>query len=424
MTGILTAGPGSGWENDLVVALGTPGRTDQVVRRCVDLADLLTEAGLGTASVALISGDLRHLDSEAIGRLRDAGIATVVVHGDRDESGRFLQMGADLAVEDGRGTAEILQAVERADALHRSVGLPTWSDPRTALRRLPSVPPPGAPTGDRGPQRARGSVLAVWGPTGAPGRTTLAAGIAVSSSRRGRSSLLIDADVYGGVLSSAFGLLEESPGLAGVCRTAGQGRLTVDELARATWSVGPQLRLLTGIARADRWTEIRPSALPAVLDIGRTFADLTVVDCGFCLEADEELSFDTAAPRRNGATLAVLEEADLVVAVGSADPPGMERLIRGLGQLRELVPVSSIRVVLNRVRRTAAGGTEAAEALRRFTGLSVTQDVPDDRAVLDRAWRAGTPPAAVAAKSALVKAFDALTGSLTAELSPAPTVVR
>ena len=56
-----------------------------------------------------------------------------------------------------------------------------------------------------------------------------------------------------------------------------------------------------------------------MLDVARSFAELTVVDLGFCLEADEELSFDTAAPRRNGATLAVLENADLVVAVGSAD---------------------------------------------------------------------------------------------------------
>lgn len=422
MTGILTAGPGSGWESELVIALGAPGSADQVVRRCVDLADLLTEAGLGTASVALISADLRHLDGDAIGRLRDAGLSVIVVHGERDESGRFLQMGADLAVEEGRGATAILDVVDRADKLHRSIGQPAWSDPRAALRRLPTADPPG-PAGTDG-RGGRGSVLAVWGPTGAPGRSTLASGIAVAASRRGRSSLLVDADVYGGVLSSAFGLLEESPGLAGVCRTAGQGRLTVDELARATWSVGPQLRLLTGIARADRWTEVRPSALPAVFDVARSFAGITVVDCGFCLEADEELSFDTSAPRRNGATLAVLEAADLVLAVGSADPPGMERLIRGLGQLRELVPVSSIRVVLNRVRRTAAAGDDAAQALHRFTGLTVADTVPEDRATLDKAWQSGVPAASVAAKSALAKAFDAVAGRLLGELVPTPTVTR
>ena len=49
-----------------------------------------------------------------------------------------------------------------------------------------------------------------------------------------------------------------------------------------------------------------------MLAAARALADFTVVDCGFCLETDEELSFDTLAPRRNGATLAVLDDADLV----------------------------------------------------------------------------------------------------------------
>ena len=44
-------------------------------------------------------------------------------------------------------------------------------------------------------------------------------------------------------------------------------------------------------------------------------AGVTVVDCSFNVEDDEELSFDTAAPRRNGATLAVLEAADTVLCV-------------------------------------------------------------------------------------------------------------
>jgi hypothetical protein len=59
---------------------------------------------------------------------------------------------------------------------------------------------------------------------------------------------------------------------------------------------------------------------------------VTVVDCAFAVEADEEISFDTMAPRRNGATLAVLAEADVVLAIGSCDPAGLERLIRGLAE--------------------------------------------------------------------------------------------
>ena len=90
---------------------------------------------------------------------------------------------------------------------------------------------------------------------------------------------------------------------------------------------------------------------------------MTVVDCAFALEADEEISFDTMAPRRNGATLAVLAEADVVLAVGSCDPAGLERLIRGLAELADAVPAASPQVVLNRCR--AVGGLDRRSRGRR-----------------------------------------------------------
>ena len=47
--------------------------------------------------------------------------------------------------------------------------------------------------------------------------------------------------------------------------------------------------MLTGITRADRWTELRAAALALVLERAKEIADVSVVDTGFCLEADEEL---------------------------------------------------------------------------------------------------------------------------------------
>ena len=107
--------------------------------------------------------------------------------------------------------------------------------------------------------------------------------------------------------------------------------------------VGPDLRVLTGIARAERWPELRPAGLSAVYTVARELAELTVIDCGFGLEQDEELSYDTAAPRRNGSTLVSLADADHVIAVGSADPVGLQRLVRGLAELAEAVPTASHR---------------------------------------------------------------------------------
>jgi fructose 1,6-bisphosphatase len=105
----------------------------------------------------------------------------------------------------------------------------------------------------------------------------------------------------------------------------------------------------------------------------RELADWTVVDCGFALERDEELSFDTAAPRRNAATLSALQAADTVLAVGAGDPVGMQRLVRGLPDVGEVVPPGvPIRVVVNRVRASAVGSDPTArisDALERFVNV-------------------------------------------------------
>jgi hypothetical protein len=93
--------------------------------------------------------------------------------------------------------------------------------------------------------------------------------------------------------------------------------LDLPGLAELARTVSPRLRVLTGIARAERWPELRPHALEAVWSLTRSLAALTIVDCGFGLEQDEELSYDTVAPRRNGATVTTLLTADVVVGVAT-----------------------------------------------------------------------------------------------------------
>ncbi|GAP54269.1 hypothetical protein AHiyo6_08340, partial [Arthrobacter sp. Hiyo6] len=179
------------------------------------------------------------------------------------------------------------------------------------------------------------------GPAGSPGRTLVASNIAGELAASGRSVLLVDADSYGASVAGSLGLLDESAGLAQACRLADQGQLSGEALLRVATPIAIRsgtFRVLTGITRADRWTELRASALGLVLERAREIADVIVVDTGFCLEADEELSFDTAAPRRNAATLRSLEMADTVYAVGSADSVGVPRLVRALSELDAAVP--------------------------------------------------------------------------------------
>ena len=439
-SGLLTAGSGQRWENELVAALDRPGAPLTVIRRCVDIADVLAEAATGTVVVVVVSADLRRLDTEAVRRLTVGGVAVVAVYagGDTRAPLRLERIGIDVTVADDAGV-DVLLAAARAAALDRPSATGNRSggngsggngsgrvdsalaDPRAALSRPPddaddtdvSFPPPDAGAGPDG-SPVRGRVVAVWGPTGAPGRSTVAAGLAVAAARAGHATLLVDADVHGGILASAFGLLDESAGLAGACRMAANGRLDTAALAGLAWAAGDDLRLLTGISRADRWPELRPSAVPGVLAVARSMAPLVVVDLAFALETDEEITFDSVAPRRNGATLAALADADIVLAVGSADPPGMERLVRGLAELREMMPEVRPQVVLNRCRRTAASPAEAAQALHRFTALKPIETLDEDRGAVDRAWRDGRPLAEIAPASSLTRGLGRLAASVLA----------
>ena len=391
---VLTAVSDTAWESRLVAALDRADLGVQVVRRCVDLADLLATAATGQARAVLLSADLRRLDRDALSRLSVAGVAVVglVPPGDEAAERRLRQLGI-TGILPSDAPAEVISAavLEAVVALHPSPGdLTGLSEPRAALPHAP--PDVDAPDDAAVPLPGVGRLVAVWGPTGAPGRTTVAVALASELAGLGWPTLLVDADAYGGVVAQVLGLLDESPGLAAACRQANNGSLDVAALAGLARQVGPTLRVLTGITRPDRWPELRPAALSVVLEQARSLAAVTVVDCGFCLEQDEELSYDTLAPRRNGATLAVLEQADTVVVVGSADPVGLQRLVRGLAELALAVPGVAPTVVVNRLRSSAVPGGAADEvrrALARYAGVQTPHLVPADVAGLDAALAAG-----------------------------------
>ena len=401
---VLTAVSDAVWEAQLVAALSHGDLGVAVVRRCVDLADLLATAATGQAQAVLLSADLRRLDRDALGRLSVAGLAVVglVPPGDEEAERRLRQLGvqhvlpSDTTPEDL--SAAVLQAVSGA--------APPTAGERSSVSdvrgRAPDVPDLADPVSAPDTGAGTGTLIAVWGPTGAPGRTTVAVALASELAALDHPTALVDADVYGGVVAQVLGLLDESPGLAAACRLANNGALDLPSLAGLARAVTPRLRVLSGIARADRWPELRPAALEVVLELCRSLAATTVVDCGFALEQDEELAYDTAAPRRNGATLTVLETADTVYAVGAADPVGLQRLVRGLAELREAVPGVQPVVVVNKVRESAVpGGAEqqARAALSRYAGVSDVLVVPADVDGLDRALAVGRTLAEAAPSS-------------------------
>ena len=347
----------------------------QVTRRCADVAELLAAAEAGLGRAAVVSGGLEHLDRESVDALHAAGVLVVGLADPRVTWAveRLRGAGVDEVVaepDDDAGAAAVLAAVLRA--------LAATPAPR------PSAPEPAEPAAPV----ERGRLVAVWGPTGAPGRTTVAVNLAAELAARGDSVLLADADTYGGSVAQVVGLLDEAPGLAAAVRQAGQGMLDVTTLARLSPVLAPELRILSGTSRADRWPELSSSAIESVWSVARELARWTVVDAGFCLEQDELLSYDTRAPQRNAATVRTLEAADVVVVVGTGDPVGIQRLVRGLTELTELGLARTRLVVVNRVRSSVAGPRPAEavmQALTRYAGVTDAVLVPEDRAATDTA---------------------------------------
>jgi MinD-like ATPase involved in chromosome partitioning or flagellar assembly len=422
---ILTAADGAGWEAALLAQLGAGAGGLAVSRRCVDVVELVAVASSGQARAALVDAQLRRLDPDVVDRLHAVGVAVVgvTVDGSQAETARLNSCGIRFSVPADASVAAVRAVLDQA------MGERAGTDPAAGERAFAVPVRQAAPAGmdlidstGASPEPRSGKVVAVWGPTGAPGRTTVAANLAAELGLLGASSLLIDLDVYGGVLGNVFGLLDDSPGLVAACRQAQGRRLDPARLAALCWQISPAMRVLTGISRADRWPELRPAAVEAVLEVARGMVEYTVLDLGFAIDSDEELSFDTVAPRRNGATLAALAAADLVLVIGSAEPTGMQRLVRGLTELRDLGLAAPSWVVLNRVRDGVIAGstdTELTDALRRFTGRPAAALLPYDLDGLDRALRDGRTLSESAPQSPLRHALVELASAISGR--PAPT---
>ncbi|WP_218974841.1 hypothetical protein [Streptomyces sp. NP160] len=399
-----------------------------VVRRCADLGELLSASAAGHGRAALVSADLHRLDREALARLAAQGTAVVGVlpaAGTAAAAARLTALGVVRQVAAGAPGEEVAAVVGAAVAGlafggTRGRAAPAGSTPSTSVPAPAPVPAaeralpgPAAPSpqdaapdalghpadGGDEPEAAllpgrSGRLVAVWGAPGAPGRTTVAVSLAAELAALGEHVLLVDADTWAASTAQVLGLLDETAGVAAACRAAAAGTLTPGRLLQLAPSALPRMSVLTGLPRAERWHELGAAALEELWSTCRSAATWTVVDCAAPLEQDEELVLDTAAPRRNAATTTALAAADEVLVVGQADPVGLQRLVRALGDLAEAQPdaVERRRAVVTKVRSAAVGhgpAARVAEALARYAGVRDALLVPDDRAACDAALLTG-----------------------------------
>ena len=476
---VVTLGSGT-WE--LVERLERLHGEVTVVRRCLELSELLACAHTGMAQLALVAEGAEDLTASLLDQLASSGLQVLVVEG--HDNLRLSQLGVGsvpAAVTGSELSERILGAMQdppRSRGWGELRGEPRdpagapGSEPPRALGAAdgPRAPGPGGkdarsgkvrqgdvarvrrtlghdedtdrgtgpaaltagdsgddggeseqwhPAGDPGAapgdDEEEPRLVVVWGPAGAPGRTVVSINLAAEAALHGARVLLVDADTYAASVAASLGMLDEAAGLAQACRLADQGRLDADALRRCATPVsvaGGSVAVLSGLTRHDRWPELRASALELVLERARQIWDLVVVDVSSPLEADEEISTDFLAPRRNAGALSAVAAADTVIALGAADALGVPRLVKALPDLDDAAPGAAVLVVMNKLRPAATGRAAHAavtEAWERFSpGHPIAHTLPWDPAVCDAALLAGAVLAETAPRSALRQEITAL----------------
>ena len=361
---VAVAACGAHWEAAALAEIESDPRL-VLVRRCVDVADLLATAGTHRLDLALVAVDSPGLDAGVVQRLLQLGVRPAAVEGD----------GAPLGIDQSA----------RLGALADAAATP-----------VPEPEREGEP----------GLLVAVWGATGAPGRSSLAVSLAAAAAAAGRSTALVDADVYGGSLGQLLGVLDEISGIMAACRDVNRGR--AGAAGTHLLRLAPHWDLLTGLPRSDMWHHLRPDALEAVLRDLRRDHELVIVDCGFGVEPAMG-----QGPSRDQVTRRVLDLADEVMALGRVDPVGLARLVRALddaGPWRR-----PPRLVLNGFR-ASLGWTEreVAQTVRELTGLTPWAFLPHDGAGHDLALMTGRPLREVAPTSGYVSRVERLASELVA----------
>lgn len=440
----------SGDDAPLVRSLDATGSGLRVVRRCADLPELLSAGLAGLAYLAVVDAAFADVDRTVLDRLGRAGMHGVLLVADPDRAPVLddgwvtMWRGADpqqirsrlqgLVRQDG---ALALPASARPeDVVTTPAGTtspPAPTDPwveqweetwRTSVGdddddigslpwggSLPGGPAPGRlPAGSADGRPGQGGrLVVVWGPHGAPGRTTVAASLAHGLARGGQA-LLVDADLEAPSLVQVLGMPEDSSALATAARLATHARLDAEAFERILAPAGPGTRLLSGLGRGGRWRELPPASMAEVWRRCRQTAPWTVVDVAGGQAVDDVDDF-TLEPGRTAMVAALLKEADVVVVVGAGDPVGVRRLIAHLADAETGTWRRRVEVVVNRVRASVAGPSPeraVREALGRFGGVANPVLLPDDQASADRCLLEGSSVLEGAPGSALGAALAAL----------------
>jgi MinD-like ATPase involved in chromosome partitioning or flagellar assembly len=253
------------------------------------------------------------------------------------------------------------------------------SDVALWVETLPEISAP--PTGQN-----PGGVITVWGPAGAPGRTTVAINTAAAIAAAHHPVVLIDADLTAPSIAPLLGLEATFSGLVTACRVASMPAAdSAAVVARAEVYRTPQFSfpVLTGLMGNAHYAGVDVLAWERVLDVLVEGGYWVVVDVASGLS--EEPGDQVGGLSVNGVARSAVGRSHQLIGVLRPDPVSVVRWVREHKQVVELAPDVPLHVVINGVSPHHTKALEnTKEALWEFAGVTETSVLPlDQQTVLD-----------------------------------------
>lgn len=329
----------------------------------------------------LVAEDLTSfLTPRLVASLQRDGRRVLGLHDPTEPDGRarLRRLGVDEIAPTTAAPEELLELVD-------ALGVAVASDLDAELERLGPAPA-GAASPAVGPAGDGRGIVAVAGPSGGPGATEVALGLALAEGRRGRDCALVDADDVAPSLAQRLDLpLHPNVRTAVDVVEHRSGRL--DEVL--TGIEAPGVAVVCGLPDAADAGELHPGEVCDVLAELARRHDRVVVNAGHRIE---EVAAGGPGVGRYALARELLAAAGAVVAVAAPTPVGLARLLDWIADLRAVTDPPDA-VVFNRAPRSRFKRGELAQELRRTYAPPVLAFAPEDGRVADAAW-SGRPVAA------------------------------
>jgi len=228
------------------------------------------------------------------------------------------------------GAREFLVKPFSSDELTASIRQVHAREKEKAGRFVAVAPPVREPAMD-------GQVVAVFGPKGGVGRTTIAVNLAVAAANEcGKKVTLVDGSFQFGDVAVLLNMNPKGKSLAEAIPELESGS-DPDSVEMFTQTHSSGIKVLLAPASPEMAELVTPTGVKRALEVLRARSELVVVDC---------------APWFNDAILGILDTADVVLAVLTLEITSIKNIRLFLEVAAQLGYSDKIRLVLNRADTT------------------------------------------------------------------------